>query len=42
MDMINKIKIDIAGAKYVINSKEEPEYVTKLAEEINRNVECLI
>lgn len=42
MDMINKIKIDIAGAKYVINSKEEPDYVTKLAEEINRNVECLI
>ncbi|MEG1993957.1 MAG: cell division protein ZapA [Oscillospiraceae bacterium] len=42
MDMINKIKIDIAGSKYIINSKEEPEYVQKLADEINRNVEMLI
>lgn len=42
MDIINKIKIDIAGSKYVINSKEEPEYVKKLAQEIDRNVELLM
>ena len=41
MDFINKIKIDIAGSRYVINSKEEPEYVQKLAKEIDSNITTL-
>lgn len=39
MEMSNKVKISIAGSKYVINTPEEPEYVESLADEINNHIE---
>ena len=39
MEMSNKVKIYIAGSKYVINTPEEPKYVESLADEINNHLE---
>ena len=42
MNMSNKVKINIAGSSYVVNTPETSEYVAELAEEINSHIEMLI
>ena len=37
--MANKVKIEIGGIEYTINTEETPEYVAALGEEINRRLE---
>ena len=38
MDITNKVRIEICGAKYVISTTEDPRYVRELAVEIEEKV----
>lgn len=38
MEITNKVRIEICGAKYVISSTENPKYVKELATEIEEKV----
>lgn len=38
MDITNKVRIEIYGAKYVISTTEDPRYVRELAVEIEEKV----
>lgn len=42
MGSLNKVKLEICGSKYVINTSEEPEYVHGLAYEINDAIKTLL
>ena len=40
--MKNRVKIDINGKDYTIMTDEQPEYVTELAGEIDKNIEDML
>lgn len=42
MDKPNKVRIEICGSRYVISSPEPPEYVKRLANEIEDRVQSVI
>lgn len=42
MEKVKKIKIDIAGASYSVNSAEEEGYVLSLVREINEDIQTLM
>lgn len=42
MDGMNKVKIEVGGARYSISSKEDPEYVRKLAFDVDDQLKALM
>lgn len=42
MDTPNKVRIEICGSRYVISSPEPPEYVKRLANEIEEKVKGIM
>ena len=42
MNNMNKVRIEVGGAKYSISTKEDPEYVQKLAFEVDEQLRALM
>lgn len=42
MDVVNKVRLTIGGAKYTVTTPESEEYVQSLAEKINRDIEVFL